>query len=72
MANMSLQLGQANAANTIVRHTAWMDQVGVLKPKQDEYYLCPTPGNSGLVGCNQDTIKKMRDEALDRETLQKS
>ena len=71
LSNMALELGQANAANTGMRRTAWMDQVGIPKARQDEYYLNPTPGNSGLVGCNPDTIKKMGEEALDRETLHK-
>ena len=71
LCNMSLQLGQANAANTLVRRAAWMDQVYVSKAKQDEYFLNPTPGNSGLLGCTQEAIKKMREDALERETLQK-
>ena len=71
LCNMSLQLGQANAANTLVRRAAWLDQVCAAKAKQDEYFLNPTPGNSGLLGCTPEAIKKMREDALERETLQK-
>ena len=71
LCNMSLQLGQANAANTLVRRAAWLDQVCAAKAKQDEYFLNPTPGNSGLLGCTPEAIKKMREDALERETLHK-
>ena len=71
LCNMSLQLGRANAATTLVRRAAWMDQVCASRAKQEEYFLNPTPGNSGLLGCTQEAIKKMREDALEQETLQK-
>ena len=68
----ALELGVANSNTTIVRRVAWMDHIGMPKALQAAYQFSTTKGNGPLVGCTEEVIKKMRQDALDKEVLQKA
>ena len=68
----ALELGCANSNTTIVRRVAWMDNIGIPKAQQKLYQFNSTKGNGPLVGCTEEVIQKMRQDASDREVLQKA
>ena len=68
----ALELGCANSNTTIVRRVAWMDHIGIPKHLQAAYQFNSTKGNGPLVGCTEEMIQKMRQDALDKEVLQKA
>ena len=69
--SVALELGTANSCNTIVRRVAWMDHIGIPKGQQRAQQFNSTKGNGPLVGCTEAVIQKMRQDALDKEVLQK-
>ena len=70
--SVALELGSANSCNTIVRRMAWMDHIGIPKGQQRAQQFNSTKGNGPLVGCTEEVIQKMRQDALDKEVLQKA
>ena len=68
----ALELGAANSNTTIVRRVAWMDHIGIPKTLQTAYQFHTTKGNGPLVGCTEEVIQKMRQDALDKEVLAKA
>ena len=70
--SVALELGCANSNTTIVRRVAWMDHIGIPKGQQKTYQFHSTKGNGPLVGCTEEVIQKMRQDASDREVLQKA
>ena len=69
--SVALELGSANSCNTIVRRVAWMDHIGIPKGQQRAQQFNSTKGNGPLVGCTDAVIQKMRQDASDKEVLQK-